>query len=81
MGVQKNYNKYLVLMPKLDDFQLLLVRVGKFTPCTPCLPYHILQLLLARTPPSLPGESAVCNIGLKPTTLSESPSTNFIRQD
>jgi len=68
-------------MAKLDGFQLFLVSAGKFTPCVSCLSHQILQLPLAQTPLSFPGESAVCNTGLKPTALSGSPPADFNQQD
>lgn len=54
--------KYLTFPAKIDVFQLFLVRAGKFTPC---------KLLPGQTPVSLPGEPAVRNPGLTPTTLSD----------
>lgn len=33
--------KYLTFLPKWDGFQVFLIRAGKFTPCTPCLPYQL----------------------------------------
>lgn len=38
--LQKTRWKYLTFLPKLEGFQVFLIRAGKFTPCTPCLPYQ-----------------------------------------